>query len=308
MVHGKWKAPATGAVDYIIQYTKFRVADEFRLVMALLLDESCGSELSITDDESPILTYHHGCELHKPYFHPIHAPDESIVTDDAPGDRPYHHGLWFAWENVDGVNYCRETDCDESERGRIVHREFHDKGVNQHAAHFAVVNDWVAPDNSKPIEELCRIWVHRPQHDRQLIDLQFNLLAQSRDVLIGVSHESQGLCFRGAEMEYRKVTNSEYAIGQSEVSGKAGKWCSLNGVLSDEAIGVAIFDHPSNVGHPARFFALDDAIGFVSTSFAYPHTIAAGETLTLSYRIVVYLGDLFTFDLGTCYDEYAKQG
>ena len=276
--------------------------------MALLLDESSGSELMITADESPILTYHHGSELHKPYYHPIHAPNESIVTDDAPGDRPYHHGLWFAWENVDGVNYCRETDCDESERGRIVHREFRDKGVNQYTAHFTVVNDWVAPGNSKPIEEVCCIRVHRPQQDRQLIDLQFNFLAQSRDVSIGVSPESQGLCFRGAEMEYRKVTNSEYSIGQSEVSGKAGKWCSLNGVLSDEAIGVAIFDHPSNVGHPTPFFALDDAIGFVSTSYAFPHIIAAGETLTLSYRIVVYLGDLFTFDLGTCYDEYVKQG
>ena len=278
--------------------------------MALILDESSGSELSIMDGESPILTYRHGHDLHKPYFHPIHAPDESIVTDDAPGDRPYHHGLWFAWENVDGVNYCRETDCDESERGRIVHREFRDKGVDQYTARFTVVNDWVAPDSSKPIEELCRIWVHRPQEDRQLIDLQFNLLAQSRDVSIGVSPESQGLCFRGAEMEYRKVTNSEYSIGQSEVSGKAGKWCSLNGVLSDEAIGVAMFDHPSNPGHPNPFFALDHAIGCVSTSFAHakPHTIAAGETVALSYRIVVYLGDLFTFDLWTCYDEYAKQG
>ena len=278
--------------------------------MALILEERSGSELLITEDESPILTYRHGHELHKPYFHPIHAPDESIVTDDAPGDRPYHHGLWFAWENVDGVNYCRETDCDESERGRIVHREFRDKGVNQYTAHFTVVNDWVAPDNSKPIEELCQIRVHQPQEDRQLIDLQFNFRAQSRDVSIGVSPESQGLCFRGAEMEYRKVTNSEYSIGQSEVGGKASKWCSLNGVLSDEAIGVAMFDHPSNLWHPTPFLALDDAIGFVSTSFAFakPHTIAAGETLTLSYRIVIYLGDLFTFDLWTCYDEYAKQG
>ena len=278
--------------------------------MALILNELSGSELSIMDDESPILTYHYGRELHKPYIHPIHAPNRSIVTDDAPGDCPYHHGLCFAWEDVDGVNYCRETDCDESERGRIVHQEFLEKSVDLHSAHFTVVNDWVTPDNSKPIEELCQIKVHQPQEDRQLIDLQFDLHAQTQDVSIGVSPESQGLCIRGTEMEYRKVTNSECSIGQSEVSGKAGKWCSLNGVLSDEAIGMAIFDHPSNLRHPTPFLALDDAIGFVSTALAYaePHTVAAGETLTLKYRVVVYLGDLFTFDLWECYDEYAKQG
>lgn len=278
--------------------------------MAFILEERSGSELSIMDGESPILAYHHGHELHKPYFHPIHAPNGSIVTEDAPGDRPHHHGLCFAWEDVDGVNYCRETDCNESERGRIVHREFLEKSVDCHGARFTVINDWVAPDNSKPIEELCQVRVHQPQVDRQLIDLQFNFCAQSRDVSINSSLESQGLCFRGAEMEYRKVTNSEYSIGQSEVSGKTGKWCSLNGVLSDEAVGVAIFDYPSNLEHPTPFLALDDAIGFVSTSFAFakPHTITAGETLTLSYRIVVYLGDLFTFNLWKCYDEYAKQG
>ncbi len=278
--------------------------------MALTLDERSGSELSITDGEAPILTYHYGDELYKPYFHPIHAPNGLIVTDDAPGDCPYHHGLWFAWENVDGINYCRETECDESERGRIVHREIFDKGVDLHSAHFTVVNDWVAPNSSKSLAEHRRIKIHQRQEDRQLIDLRFDLNAQYGDVSIGASPESHGLCFRGAEMEYRKVTNSEYAIGQSEVSGKPGKWCSLNGVLSDEAVGMAIFDHPSNMGHPNPFFALDDSIGFVSTAFPHskPYTIAAGETLTLNYRIAVYLGDLFTFDLWRHYDEYATRG
>ena len=86
-----------------------------------------------------------------------------------------------------------------------------------------VVNDWIVPNDSKSIEEICRIKVHQPQEDRQLIDLEYNFCAQYRDVSINSSSESQGLCFRGTEMEYRKVTNSEYSIGQSDVSGKAGK-------------------------------------------------------------------------------------
>jgi len=277
--------------------------------MALKLDEVSGSELSITDGEAPILTYCYGRDLHKPYFHPIYTPNELIVTDDIPEDYPYHHGLCFGWENVNGINYWEETNCDESARGRIVHREFREKAVNLDIAHFTVINDWVAPDNSKPIEETCHIAIHQPQADQQSIDLQFNLHAQSADVVIGVSSESQGLCYRGAEMEYRKVTNSDSCIGQSEVSGKTAKWCSLNGILSDEAVGVAVFDHPSNLRHPNHFFALDEAFGFISASFTYdePHVIPAGETLMLKYRVLIYLGDVFTFDLWACYEEYAKQ-
>jgi hypothetical protein len=79
-------------------------------------------------------------------------------------------------------------------------------------------------------------------------------------------------------------------------------------VLSNASVGIAIFDHPSNQRHPTRFFALDEAFGFISTSFAYdePYTIPRGESLTLKYRVLIHLGDLFSFDLWKCYEEYAR--
>ncbi|MBI1924085.1 PmoA family protein [Candidatus Poribacteria bacterium] len=282
--------------------------------MALILTEVPGSTLSLADGNNPILTYHYGPELYKPYFHPIHAPNGQIVTDDAPEDHVHHRGLCFTWGNVNGINYWAEINCDEAVRGRIVHREFREKAVNAEMARFVIVNDWVAPDGAKPIEEISTVTVYPPQvedsrdgGDHQTIDFGFELHAQSVDVVMGTPPAYHGLCYRAAEMEYRKIINSDSHIGEREAKGKPAQWCELGGVLGDEPVGVAIFDHPSNLRHPTRFYALDENFGFISTSFAYdePYTIPAGEVLTLKHRVLIHLGDVFTFDLWKCYEEYA---
>ena len=65
--------------------------------MTLVLNEVFESELSVTDGDTPIITYRYGSDLYKPYFHPIHAPNGLIVTDDAPEDHVHHRGLCFTW-------------------------------------------------------------------------------------------------------------------------------------------------------------------------------------------------------------------
>jgi len=298
-----------GAEQLLASYLAFIVAGRFGLVMALKLDEITESELSITDGASAILTYRYGRHLQNPYFHPICTPTGLTITADAPESHFHHHGLWAEWGSANGINYWDEAHRNKLQRARVVHREFREKGVNPHAAFFTVVNDWVAPDNSKPIEEICQLTLHQREADREVIDLQFSLQAQDSDVSIDSSPGSQGLCIRSAEMEYRKVASSEGCIGESEVTGKMARWCSLNGILSDRAVGVAIFDHPSNLRHPTHFCTLDEAFGFISTAFTFnePYVITAGETLALKYRVLIYLGDVFTFDLSACYEEYAEQ-
>lgn len=276
--------------------------------MALILDEVPGCEFSLADGDKPILTYHYGLDLYKPYFHPVYAPNGQIVTDDAPEDHVHHRGLCFAWGDVNGINYWAETNCGESVRGRIVHREFRQKSVNEDSAGFAVVNDWVAPDGTRPIEEICHLTVYRPEIDVQTIDFCFELHAQSADIVMGTPPAYHGLCYRAAKSEYRKITNSDSRLGEREAKGKPAQWCELGMILSNASLGVAIFDHPSNRRHPTTFFALDEAFGFISTSFAYnePYTIPTGESLTLKYRVLIHLGDLFSFDLWKCYEEYAR--
>lgn len=276
--------------------------------MSLTFNEVPGSELSFADGDMPILTYHYGPDVYKPYCHPIYAPNGQIVTADAPEDHVHHRGLCFGWGDVNGVNYWSEINCDESVRGRIVHQEFRQKAVITDRARFVTINNWVAPDGVEVIEEVCHIVVSQPHLDIHTIDFCFELHAQSTDVVMGTSPVYHGLCYRAAEMEYRKIINSDSRIGELEAKGKPAQWCELSGVLGNEPVGVAVFDHPSNLRHPTKFFASDEAFGFISTSFAYdqPYIIPAGESLTLTYRVLIHLGDLFTFDLWTYYEEYSR--
>ncbi len=41
----------------------------------------------------------------KPYFHPLHAPDGTLLTAESPSDHAWHLGLWFCWKYINGLNY-----------------------------------------------------------------------------------------------------------------------------------------------------------------------------------------------------------
>jgi hypothetical protein len=46
-----------------------------------------------------------GADRNQPCFHPLALPGGRVLTVDAPADHRWHHGLWFSWKLIDGVNY-----------------------------------------------------------------------------------------------------------------------------------------------------------------------------------------------------------
>ena len=39
------------------------------------------------------------------YFHPLAPAGRDSLTVDEPGDHVHHHGLWFSWKYINGVNF-----------------------------------------------------------------------------------------------------------------------------------------------------------------------------------------------------------
>ena len=64
-----------------------------------------------------------------------------------------------------------------------------------------------------------------------------------------------------------------------------------NGLVDGQPIGVAICDHPDNLNHPTPWYAIRSKVmSYFSPAvicFA-PHKLAAGEKLTLRYRVIVH--------------------
>ena len=93
-----------------------------------------------------------------------------------------------------------------------------------------------------------------------------------------------------------KMVDSEGRQGEKEIWGKRADWADFAGTVDGEALGIAIFDHPSNPRHPtwwhARSYGLFAANIFGLHDFEHNNdkkgslTLAPGETLRFRYRVV----------------------
>jgi hypothetical protein len=117
----------------------------------------------------------------------------------------------------------------------------------------------------------------------------------------------------GVSGNYR---SSEGVTGEDVWSTRA-KWMDLYGNIGDEKISVVICDHPDNISYPtywhARGYGLFSANPFGAKDFTkgkeeINYTLAAGDSLTFKYRIVVSSGSHLTDDeINTYANEFAAK-
>ena len=252
-----------------------------------MLHEFNEKELSITEDGAPILTCHHGDDVARPpYLHPLYAPNGQAVTDDTNIGHQHPPGLCFTRGTVNNAQLnpdemTRETAAD--------------------SARFSIVTTW--KNAAAPL--LIETWtteIHPRQPGAQVLDIAISLHAPSHALKFA---ENIGLSCLTAEMEYRKAANADAQIGESEVNGNISAWATLCGLTTaeQEAVGVAIFPHPSN--GETTFLAEDAAFGYLFAQAA-PFTVNTETTHALKYRVLAYVGDLFTVDLWEYYQDYTS--
>ena len=252
-----------------------------------MLHEFNEKELSITEDSAPILTCHHGGGAARPpYLHPFYAPNGQVVTDDTNIGHQHPPGVCFTRGTVNGT---------------ALHYDEMTRDTEASSARFSIVTTW--KNSTEPfLIETCKTEVHPRQTEGQILDIELSLYALSHPLEFT---GDVGLSYLAVEMEYRKAANAEGRIGESEVNGNMSVWGTLCGLTAAEqaAVGVAIFPHPSN--GDTTFLAEDASFGFLFAQAA-PFTINADTTRTLKYRVLAYVGDLFTVDLWEYHQDYTN--
>ena len=253
----------------------------------MLHHEVTEKEISITEDRTPILTYCYGDVAGPPYVHPLYTPNGQVVTDDERTRQQHPPGICFVLGTVNGEQLDQET----LTREKV-------PSTAETSEEFSFVTTWNAPEPL--LIETCTMRVHPRQTEAQVLDLAISLHAP--DAALGFGGNI-GLGCHAIEMEYRKATDADGRIGESEVNGKASAWGTLSGITTSEqnAVGVAIFPHPMN--GETTFFTEDASFGFLFAQ-ATPFTVSAGETRMLKYRVLAYTGDLFTFDVWGYHQDY----
>jgi len=112
-----------------------------------------------------------------------------------------------------------------------------------------------------------------------------------------------------------QFVNAYGGINDAECWGKRAPWVDYYGQVDGQQVGLAIFDHPTNLRHPtwwhvrgyglftANCWGLHDFAGDFSVRGDY--TLSQGEALTFNFRLYLHAGDTEAADVGARYLDYA---
>jgi hypothetical protein len=262
--------------------------------MKFTLDEVPGKEVTITEQGESVLTYCYDESVSFSHFHPLYAPNGEVVTEGITEiEKRYPPGICFTLGTVndDSGNPIEPNRSAPTLDGKTLKTS-----ETEELAKFVSKTTWEAAN--PVLTEICKVKVYPLQNDVRILDLKVILHTASNPI----KFEGEiGLGYHAVEMEHRKAANAGGKIGESEVNGQESEWATLCGIAGDTAIGLAILPHPAN--GQTVFLAEDAYQGFLFAQTA-PFTLNVNEKHELNYRVLIYLGDLFTFDVWDYYEKY----
>ena len=241
----------------------------------------------------------------KPILYPVIGPAGIEMTRNWPmrdgveneaHDHPHHKSIWFGHMEVNGESFWHSGPT----AGTTVHKELSIDGCTIHSK-----NDLVGRDG-KLVATDSRELSFAADGETRMIDYAVTYHASQGDILFGDNKDGQ----MGIRMNPHLRVEGPVANGQAvnstgvtttEIWGKRAEWIDYWGTVNGNVVGIAIFDHPSNLRHPTWWHARD--YGLVSANpfgrqdlegeqaESGDYTLPNGESLTFRHRFVFHRGD-----------------
>ena len=246
--------------------------------------------VDISVDGQPFTAYIWPTTLKKPVLFPLRTPKGTIVTRGYPleprpserQDHPHHAGLWFNYENVNGLDFWNNSDAikpqDAAKMGTILHRSITGIKTGQQGE-LEVATEWVNSSGKAVLQENTR-FVFRGGPRYRSVDRITTLRAldervsfpDAKDGMLGLrviraleipSEKSEQFAGGATTTAVPKLDNTgvngTYLTSEGKKGddawGTRGRWCNLSGLVGSEPVTISIFDHPSNPGFPAYWHA-----------------------------------------------------
>ena len=269
--------------------------------------ERFGSKINVTIDDQFFTSYVFSSEEKFPFFYPVNGPATGgSVTSMCNGEYPHHSSLYIGCDLVNGGNYW----YDIPEKGQIVSDGA--KIVEQGSR--VVITDeciWKRPGADSPMKDSRRIIITAPSGDIRQIDFEITLETLT-DVVVLKNNHSLFAARVIADISVRNggvMINAEGNQGEAATFGKPSAWIDFHGRRGNTVEGIAILQHPSNIGYPFPWFTRD--YGFFSpTPFYWPpdntdrFSFRKGDKTTLRYRVLIHAGDHKTADIAGQFEKY----
>lgn len=282
--------------------------------------------IKVEIDGKPFTDFYIGSDLAKPYLHPLRSASGKIVTRrwpmeagfDEANDHPHHKGVFFGHQDVNKTNFwANEPAGRANDLGKIVLKEVLQAKGGKRSGTIVTSFNWNDPKGKLVLTEK-RTMTFYAGGDTRVIDFDF-LLVPNGKVVFG--DEKDGLfavrVHKGLQEEKSigRMVNEQGAETEKQVWGKPSDWVDFQGKVEDEAMGIAIFDHPENLRHPTRWHArgygLFSVNPFCLAAFTNDKTqngeyvLKADKTLRLRYRLVIHPGNAKAADIAGQYKKYA---
>jgi hypothetical protein len=289
-------------------------------------------KIGIEIDGKPFSTFYmKGADITKPYLWPVRAASGTSVTRSWPmeilpeeekvkKDHPHQKGIWFAHDNVNGIDFWNNEASykEPPKRGVMVLKKVGKVVSGKKQGSIAVTFDWTDREGHVVLTE-TRLMIFHADSKLRIVDFDITLTAVQKVVFGDTKDGVFGIRLRPVIDEQDgngKITNAEGLVGEKALWGKPSNWCDYSGTIGDEKVGVAILDHPDNPRHPVRWHArgygLFAANPFGVSTFtgdksqSSPTTVEPGQSLRYRYRLVVHPGDAASAGIPALFTSYTS--
>ncbi len=269
-----------------------------------------GVSLALIGPSGVVWRFNYGPDLDVPYFHPLATLDGRVLTADRPADHVWHHGLWFSWKFIDGVNYWEIDRATGRPAGRTSWRNVDIATGDGGSARISLDLAYrpAGEDESAAVlREQRTIEVAAPDAEGVVTIDWVGTFAAVHDIVLDrtpLPGEPGGQIWGGysglsvrlaAGLADRRPVTSDGPVAEMPDDRYRGRHTAMDyyGLVDGEPAGVAIIGHPANPRSPTPWYVVrSEAMSFFTPAvLCYgPMSLRAGESFILRYRILVHPG------------------
>ena len=300
--------------------------------MVTIIKEKNENKINVFIGQRLFTSFLYPDTLEKPVLWPINASGGTMITrgfplqplPGDPTDHPHHVGLWFNFENVNGLDFWNNSYAIPADKkhlygwiktDKIIKTSNGDKGVLSYHA------NWVNQKNEVLLEETTTFEFTGTAH-RRIIDRSTTLKANTdilftdaKDGMLGlrVAHELQIPSMTDQKFTDNKgnvtivkksadsVASGNYLTSEGRQGDDAWStraiWCKMYGKMGNDSISIVIIDHPANPNYPTFWhargyglFAANPLGGKIFTNGKSEKNLRlkTGESVRFYYRIIIH--------------------
>lgn len=249
----------------------------------------------------------------RPWFYPVNSPlgqsiteelnDYPIMVSNYPlsgpelnsGVLPHLRALSIGHGEVNGHDVWHEWP-DTKDQGHIAHIRITKQMSTDQEGILETQNEWRSvKKDTLLMTDTRKFRFFESKYDNRIIDIRLIFTATNGEVQLGENHHSLLYARLNHGMSVQKgglIYTSESSGTQGETMGQQSPWVAYSGaaVAGGPWHGIAIMESPNN---PWQSRAWSRDYGFMAMgSFHWmEHTIPAGGSIDLGYRIVIHGGN-----------------